>query len=92
MTDYVQISAQISEAARDRLDQYARETGMKKSRLVEEAILAHLDTLETTPAEYVVPVNVVLDATSWEFVTGEVDAPGEPAPALRELLRGHDAD
>lgn len=91
MADYVQISAQISEAARDRLDQYARETGMKKSRLVEEAILAHLDTLDVVPAEYVIPARVVVDDATWDSVLAQIESPDEPTSALRDLMRAPDA-
>jgi uncharacterized protein (DUF1778 family) len=87
VADYVQISAQISEATRNRLDLYARETGMKKSRLVEDAIQAHLDTLDAVPAHYVIPARVVVDAETWDWVLGEMEHPGEPTPALRELMR-----
>ncbi|KAF0209418.1 MAG: hypothetical protein Q8S43_01105 [Actinomycetota bacterium] len=92
MIDYVQISAQISEATRDRLDLYARETGMKKSRLVEDAILAHLDTLDAVPSEYVIPASIVLDAVTWDAVLADIERPAEPTAALRELmLRSRDA-
>jgi uncharacterized protein (DUF1778 family) len=86
MIDYVQISAQISEATRDRLDLYARETGMKKSRFVEDAILAHLDTLDVVPSEYVIPASVVVDATTWDSVLSDIESPAEPTTALRELM------
>ncbi len=92
MADYVQISAQISEAARERLDAYARETGMKKSRLVEDAIMAHLDVLDAVPAEYMIPAIVGLDAESWDLVVRSVEEPSEPTPALRELMQRHAAD
>ena len=89
MADYVQISAQISEAARDRLDEYARETGMKKSRLVEDAIMAHLDVLDATPGEFMIPANVQVDAESWDRVLAGIEQPAEPTPALRELMQRH---
>ena len=92
MIDYVQISAQISEATRNRLDVYARETGMKKSRLVEDAILAHLDTLDAVPSEYVIPANIVVDSATWDAVLADIENPSDPTPALRELmLRSRDA-
>lgn len=91
MADYVQISAQITEATRARLDQYARETGLKKGRLIEDAIEAHLDALDEVAAEYVVPHQVVVDAATWERIIAEMDDPPEPTPALRELMR-RDAD
>lgn len=91
MADYVQISAQISEAARQRLDAYARETGMKKSRLVEDAIMAHLDTLGTVPAEYVIPATVLVDEESWDTVMRDIEQPSEPTHALRQLMQRHAA-
>ena len=92
MADYIQISAQISEAARERLDAYARETGMKKGRLVEDAIMAHLDALEAYPPEFMIPANVMVDAESWDRVLRSIETPAEPAPALRELIRRHAAE
>jgi len=91
MADYIQISAQISEATRARLDQYARETGLKKGRLIEDAIEAHLDALDEVPGEYLIPHRVVVDASSWERIVAEMDSPAEPTPALRRLMRA-DAD
>jgi len=89
MADYVQISAQISEAARARLDAYARETGMKKSRLVEDAIMAHLDALGTVPSEYLIPANVLVDEESWATVIRGIEQSPEPTPALHELMQRH---
>jgi uncharacterized protein (DUF1778 family) len=87
MADYIQISAQISEATRNRLDLYARETGMKKSRVIEDAINVHLDALDVIPAEYIVPTHMTLDAESWEWLVNEIENPGEPTPALIELMQ-----
>lgn len=92
MTDYVQISAQISEAAKRRLDQYARETGMKKSRVVEDAITRHLDALDELPPDYIVPARIVVSAETWETIVERIEQPAEPTPALRELMsRGRPA-
>lgn len=91
MADYVQISAQISEATRARLDLYARETGLKKGRLIEDAIEAHLDALDEVPAEYIVPHRIVVDAGTWEQLVAELERPAEPNPALRDLMHA-DAD
>ena len=91
MADYIQISAQISEATRARLDLYARETGLKKGRLIEDALEAHLDALDEVPAEYLIPHRGVVDAASWERIVAEMDHPAEPTPALRQLMHP-DAD
>ena len=87
MTDYVQISAQISEATRRRLDLYARETGMKKSRIIEEAIEQHLEVLDEIPAEYLVSKNIVFTNESFDEMVDMINNPGEPPPALVELMR-----
>jgi len=102
MTDYVQISAQITEATRNRLDLYARETGLKKSRIIEDAIQARLDALEEVPIEYVGNTRFVLDDASWDWFVREMKDPSPPSPGLVELLApyrdelrksfGHDDD
>ena len=87
MADYVQISAQISEATKRRLDQYARETGLKKNRIVEDAIQQHLDALEEIPPEYIIPLVMTVDNESWEMIVESIENPREPTQALRDLMR-----
>ena len=87
MSDYVQVSAQISEEAKRRLDQYSRETGVKKGRIIEDALNSHLDALDELPAEYIVPTRIVVTAESWELILDEIENPSEPTPALREMMR-----
>lgn len=89
MTDYVQISAQISEATRNRLDLYARETGLKKSRIIEDAIEARLNALEEVPIEYVGGSRFVLDDASWEWFVQEMEHPSAPSQGLIDLLTPH---
>lgn len=90
--DSTQISAFIARETRERLDRYARETGAKKGHVVEEALDAYLSAYEETPAEYLVPRQVVLTPESFERVIEFIDAPPEPTDALRVLMseRGHD--
>lgn len=87
MADYVQVSAQISEATRRRLDQYARETGIKKSHIIEDAIEQHLDVLDEIPSQYVIPKHIVLTNESFDRVVEMINNPREPSPALVELMR-----
>ena len=86
MADYVQISAQISAETRDRLDEYARETGLKKSRIVEDAIEGHLDAVNTIPPEYIIPTRITVDEATWERINERIDNPGDASPELLELL------
>lgn len=87
MADYVQISAQLSEATKRRLDQYAQETGLKKSRIIEEAVQRHLDAAEELPPEYIIPTHMVLTNESWNMVVDLIENPREPKQALRDLMR-----
>ena len=92
MADYVQISAQISEATKRRLDQYAQETGLKKSRIIDEAVQRHLEAVEEIPAEYIIPTHMVLTRESWDLVVDLIENPREPTQALRDLMRRGTSD
>lgn len=87
MANYVQVSAQISEATRQRLDQYARESGIKKSHIIEDAIEQHLDVLDEIPPQYVIPKHIVLANESFDQVVEMINNPRKPTPALVELMR-----
>ena len=50
-----QVSAVIADTSRERLERFAKRHGVKKSRLIETAILHHLAALEELPADAVVP-------------------------------------
>jgi len=92
MADYVQISAQISEATKRRLDQYAQETGLKKSRIIEDAVRKHLEAVDVIPPEYDIPLHIVLTNESWDMVVDSIENPGEPTQALVDLMRSGSAD
>lgn len=85
MSDEVQISAYISRETKRKLDAYSRRTGVKKSRLIEDALEYHFRALDTIPAEYFVPTRIVLTQESWERVLEQNENPGEPSPELVAL-------
>jgi hypothetical protein len=39
------------------------------------------------PAEYVVPTRMTVDAQTWDWLVNEIENPGEPTPALVELVQ-----
>ena len=88
MSDSSQISAYIPKQLNDRLDLYARETGIKKGRLVEEALEAHMDALDELPPDVIVPTRITLTAESLERLAERMEAPPAPTPALVRLMRG----
>ncbi len=83
-----QISAYISESAKLELEQYAEAHGVKKGRLVEEALLHHLKALRELPADIVIPPKLVVTEASFEQITQLIKTPRKPTKALRELMTG----
>lgn len=83
-----QISAYISERTNERLDLFVRETGIKKARLIEDALVSHLDALESLPPSAIIPTRMVLTPESWDWLMERLEAPPNPTPALRQLMQG----
>jgi hypothetical protein len=80
-----QISAQISEGTRVLLERHARQTGVKKGHLIEQALLHHLQALAQLPGEYIIHPRLVVSRATGEAMLREAET-AEPTPALRELM------
>ena len=85
-----QISAFVSDATNERLDMFVRESGVTKSRVIEDAILGHLDALDELPASAIIPTRIVLTKESGEEFVKAFEAEPNPTDALRDLMRGHE--
>jgi predicted DNA-binding protein len=83
-----QVSAHISEDTKARLERFVRRTGQTRGRVIEDALLQHLQALEELPADVVVPARIVLDDESAERVRGMIARPPEPTEDLKRLLDG----
>ena len=83
-----QISAYVSSGTSERLDMYVRETGMKKARVIEDALNEHLDALEGLPADAIIPTRIVLAEESGEEFLRDLESDEEPTEALRRLMSG----
>ena len=86
MAKTTQISAHISLTAQQRLDQFARATGITRSRLLEDALMHHLRALEELPPEAIVPARVVLTRASAERVRTLISHPPPPTQAMKRLF------
>lgn len=86
--DQAQISTYISATTKHRLDEFARESGLKKGYILEQALDGYLSSADAIPAEYLVPATLVLANESYDQVIQRLLNPGEPTPALAALLRG----
>jgi len=60
------ISAVVSRTTRESLERYAREMGVRKGHLVEQALRHHLQALQELPANVTVHTTVVLTRKSGE--------------------------
>lgn len=90
MKETTQVSAVISRSTKDRLDRYVEESGMKKTRVIEDALSYHLRALDEIPPEFMIPPKVVLTRDSAERLLREMESTAEPTPALRALLKVDD--
>jgi hypothetical protein len=81
-----QISAFVSASTRDLLDRHSRRTGIKKSRLIEDAIRHHLTALSEFPEEFVIPTRLVISNDEFKKLKSTTRA-GKPNAALRALMR-----
>ena len=81
-----QISALVSTSTRDLLDRHSRLTGIKKSRLIEDAIRHHLAALSEFPKEFAVPTRLAASNEDFKRLESTTKR-GKPNAALRALMR-----
>ena len=80
-----QISAVISEATKELLDQHVRATGVKKGHLLETALLHHLQALQELPADILVSPRLVVRRRSAKEIERRLEA-ARPTRRLRDLM------
>jgi len=81
-----QVSAHISEETKARLERFVRRTGQARARVIEDALLQHLQALEQLPDEAIVPARIVLAAESEEHVRQMIRRPPEPTEDMKRLF------
>jgi len=85
-TGLTQISANISVETKERMEQYARAHGVKKSHLIETALLHHLSALDEIPADILIPPVLELSRESGEKVLERLENPPAPTAAMKALF------
>ena len=83
---HTQISAFISDTTKSLVEAYADSHGVKKGHLVEEALLHHLQALQTLPADVIIPPRLVVTTESGEAVLARMAKPRRPTKAMRQLF------
>ena len=88
MSNTVQISARISKTTQKRVDRFVRSRGMKKSHLIEQALLHYIEALDVLPEYANIPKCVILSDEGWNKVVERLENPQPATPDLEELMRG----
>jgi uncharacterized protein (DUF1778 family) len=82
-----QLSAFVTTETKEQLDRYTRQTGVKKGHVINEALQHHLRALSEIPSDMIVHSRIVLSAESGAKVLAMLEAPANPTPALRALMK-----
>ncbi len=83
----VQISARVAPETKQLLDRRVRELGIKKERLIEDALRQHLAALDELPDDAIVRRHVVVSAESTKAVLRHLKGTPTPSDALKALMR-----
>lgn len=83
-----QVSASISPTTKEKLDRFTEERGLKKSYVVEQALLYFIASQHELPDEALIPRRLVLNEADFERVAQLLNEEPAPTPELRELMRG----
>lgn len=90
MSKQAQIAATISEATKERLDQFTERHGLKKNFVVEQALLYFMEARRELPDEALVPARLLLEDKAFDRIAELVTNPPAPTRSLRKLMRGQD--
>lgn len=83
-----QISANISAETRELLERYVAIHGVKKSHLIETAVLHHLSALDSIPADLIIPPTIEVSRSTGDSILRRIENPKPPTTAMRELFDG----
>ena len=87
MTHATQISAQVSASAKQLLDEYSALSGIKKSRIVEDALWFYVRARQELPESAIVPARLVVSAGGAAALEQSLAQPPQATPALVRLMR-----
>lgn len=85
----VQISAFIAEETKEALDRYVEQTGLKKNRVIEEALQRHLSAVDEIPADMMCELHLTTTAEGWAMMWDMIENDREPSPELIEMWEKH---
>ena len=88
MNSPTQISANISAETRELLERYVAIHGVKKSHLIEMAVLHHLSALDSIPADLIIPPMFEVSRDTGSAIMERIKNPKPPTEAMKALFGG----
>lgn len=82
-----QISAYISTETKTSVENYIKKSGVKKSFLIEEALLHHLQALKEIPQDLMIPTRIQITDSSMKQLLEILKNSPEPTAELTALMR-----
>lgn len=86
MSSSTQISANISDETRQLLERYVAAYGVKKSHLIETAVLHHLSALDSIPADLIIPPVIEVSRETGKAILDRIKKPKPVTAAMRALF------
>lgn len=86
MTGATRIFASISAETRELLERHVAAHGVKKSHVIEMALLHHLSALDAVPADVVIPPVIHVSRETGKTILDRIQTPAPPTAAIRELF------
>lgn len=86
MNSTTQISAHISAETREFLERYVEAHGVKKSHLIETAVLHHLNALDSIPADLIIPPIIEVSRETGNTILDRIENPQPAKTAMRALF------
>ena len=79
------LSATVSHETKTLVENYSHKSGIKKSYLIEDALLHHLQALKELPQDLIIPIRIEITEGSMQQLQAHLDA--EPTPELTALMQ-----
>lgn len=88
MAQQARISAIVSATTREKLERFTESRGLKKSFVVEQALLSFMESRRDLPEEAFTPSRIVLVDPAFDRLVKLLKRAPKPTRALVELMRG----
>jgi uncharacterized protein (DUF1778 family) len=88
MHKHSRVSARVSPATKESLLRFSESRGLKRSFVVEQALLYFMEARRALPDEAIIPARLVLAGTAFDKLLDRLKTPPAPKRRLRALMPG----